>query len=197
MLTIFFSPNDDNKRQRKESGSSASSNGKAFVDEVEDDREDGKAPASSSAQTVRGAAAQNRRNKELRERDEKRERDRADAAGRRKGRAERRRGDGKVILHTSSSTETDSTPRIRSIRRTNFEKRLFKRQRPDPNTNAPAITSTTRRKSIPSQEKWPSARSPWPSRPKPIHTRPRHSTQRHTQAFSWRCLPHPLPQLQR
>ncbi|KAL8972649.1 MAG: hypothetical protein Q9183_000427 [Haloplaca sp. 2 TL-2023] len=86
-------PDDDNKRQRKESGSSAPSNEKASADEMEEAKEDSKAPASSSTQTVRGAAAQNRRNKELRERDEKREKDRADAAGRRKGRAERRRGD--------------------------------------------------------------------------------------------------------
>lgn len=43
---------------------------------------------------MRGAAARNHRDKEIRDREEKRERERADAAGRRKGRAERRRGDG-------------------------------------------------------------------------------------------------------
>lgn len=52
--------------------------------------------AGQSHKKVRGAAAKNRREKEIREREEKREKERADAAGRRKGRAERRRGDGRL-----------------------------------------------------------------------------------------------------
>ena len=52
------------------------------------------APEGESQKMIRGAAARNHRAKELREREEQREKQKADAAGRRKGRAERRRGDG-------------------------------------------------------------------------------------------------------
>lgn len=87
---------DDNKRQRTKSGSSASSNDKAAPPDDEGDIEEANATFSPSAKNIRGAAAQNHRKKELREQEEKREKDRADAAGRRKGRAEKRRGDGKT-----------------------------------------------------------------------------------------------------
>ena len=53
---------------------------------------------------IRGAAARNHRNKELREQEEKREQERAEAAAKRKARSERRRGDGQslyVLISTS------------------------------------------------------------------------------------------------
>ncbi|KAL8843314.1 MAG: hypothetical protein Q9170_000172 [Blastenia crenularia] len=85
---------DDYKRQRTESGSSASSNAKQVAREkIEDETADVKTRASSTAKNIRGAAARNHRNRELREREERQDKDRLDAAGRRKGRAERRRGD--------------------------------------------------------------------------------------------------------
>ncbi|KAL8853501.1 MAG: hypothetical protein Q9221_001660 [Calogaya cf. arnoldii] len=84
---------DDNKRQRTKSGSSASSNEKGAPQDNEETIEETNATFSPSAKNVRGAAARNHRKKELREQEEKREKDRADAAGRRKGRAEKRRGD--------------------------------------------------------------------------------------------------------
>ncbi|KAL8738280.1 MAG: hypothetical protein Q9181_000915 [Wetmoreana brouardii] len=103
---------DDNKRQRTKSGSSASSNEK--VSENEEGADEAKAAASSAAKPVRGAAARNPHSKELRERDEKREKERADAAGRRKGRAERRRGDEsdpseESLSRTTSSKGNDQT----------------------------------------------------------------------------------------
>ncbi|KAL8694690.1 MAG: hypothetical protein Q9218_000701 [Villophora microphyllina] len=86
--------NDDNKRQRTKSGSSTSSNIKGLTQEGNEGEADENKPTGSSApKSIRGAAARNHRNKEIREREEKREKDRTDAAGRRKGRAERRRGD--------------------------------------------------------------------------------------------------------
>ncbi|KAL9598366.1 MAG: hypothetical protein Q9219_004528 [cf. Caloplaca sp. 3 TL-2023] len=83
---------EDNKRRRTESGSSSTSNGKRPVrDEVEN--EDTNAGVSSIGKNIRSAAVRDPRHKELREREEKRDQDRLVAAGRRKGRAERRRGD--------------------------------------------------------------------------------------------------------
>lgn len=87
---------DDNKRQRTKSGSSESSNDKEGPQDDEGAIEEANATFSPSAKNIRGAAARNHRKKELREQEEKREKDRADAAGRRKGRAEKRRGDGKT-----------------------------------------------------------------------------------------------------
>jgi hypothetical protein len=57
----------------------------------------------TSPKRIRGAAAKNHREKELRE---QRERERLDAATRRKVRSERRRGDGK--LESSSSSDPQS-----------------------------------------------------------------------------------------
>ncbi|KAL8724648.1 MAG: hypothetical protein Q9166_007838 [cf. Caloplaca sp. 2 TL-2023] len=84
---------DNNKRQRTKSGSSSSSNEKAAGQDNEEDNDEPNATFSPSAKNIRGAAARNDRPRELREREEKRERDRADASGRRKGRAEKRRAD--------------------------------------------------------------------------------------------------------
>ena len=88
---------EDTKRQRTGSGSSSSPpNGKISPQDVnsEDEGDAGTKSGEGGNKKIRGAAARNHRNKELREREEQRERERADAAGRRKGRAERRRGDG-------------------------------------------------------------------------------------------------------
>ncbi|KAI4109441.1 MAG: hypothetical protein L6R37_000598 [Teloschistes peruensis] len=89
---------DDKKRQRTKSGSSASSNEKPSAQEANEEEADKSKPiVPSAAKPIRGAAARNHRNKELRDLEEKREKERADAAGRRKGRAERRRGDGNKL----------------------------------------------------------------------------------------------------
>lgn len=57
--------------------------------------EDESTKASLQKQKPRGAAARSQREKEQRDKD--RERDRSEAANRRKGRAERRKGDGKLV----------------------------------------------------------------------------------------------------
>ncbi|KAL8673874.1 MAG: hypothetical protein Q9168_001694 [Polycauliona sp. 1 TL-2023] len=106
---------DDNKRQRMTPGSSASSNDKITPLDDEGDPEETNATFSPSAKNIRGAAARNHRKKELREQDEKREKDRADAAGRRKGRAEKRRGDEsdpseEPVSRNTSSKGTDQIP---------------------------------------------------------------------------------------
>ncbi|KAL8899647.1 MAG: hypothetical protein Q9192_001472 [Flavoplaca navasiana] len=106
---------DDNKRQRTKSGSSASSNDKVAPRDDEVDVEEADATLSPSAKNIRGAAARNHRKKELREQEEKREKDRADAAGRRKGRAEKRRGDEsdpseELPSRNTSSKSVDQAP---------------------------------------------------------------------------------------
>ncbi|KAL8758082.1 MAG: hypothetical protein Q9199_001762 [Rusavskia elegans] len=106
---------DDNKRQRTKSGSSASSNDKGAPPDDEGDIEEANATFSPSAKNIRGAAARNHRKKELREQEEKREKDRADAAGRRKGRAEKRRGDEsdpseEPLTRNTSSKGTEKIP---------------------------------------------------------------------------------------
>lgn len=98
MVTPACRGKDDNKRQRTKSGSSASSNEKPSAQEGNEEEADKSKPIVPSAtKSIRGAAARNHRNKELRDLEEKREKERADAAGRRKGRAERRRGDGNEL----------------------------------------------------------------------------------------------------
>lgn len=88
---------DGSKRPRTESGSPASSsNLRGVQDDTEIEAEDIQVAASSTGKNIRGAVARNHRNKELREREEKQQKDRLDAASKRKGRAEKRRGDGKT-----------------------------------------------------------------------------------------------------
>ena len=82
------------KRQRTASGSSSSaSQSKSGRRGAESENEVEKPEKSN---IIRGAAARNHRNKEVRDREAQREKERADAHGNRKGRAERRRGDGTV-----------------------------------------------------------------------------------------------------
>ncbi|KAL8997359.1 MAG: hypothetical protein Q9169_003341 [Polycauliona sp. 2 TL-2023] len=99
---------DDNKRQRTQSGSSASTNEKGIPQDDEGDIEETNATFSPSAKNIRGAAARNHRKKELRDQETKREKDRADAAGRRKGRAEKRRGDESDPSEEPQSRNTSS-----------------------------------------------------------------------------------------
>ncbi|CAL8578216.1 Histone deacetylase complex subunit [Xanthoria parietina] len=106
---------DDNKRQRTKSGSSESSNDKGGPQDDGGAIEEANATFSPSAKNIRGAAARNHRKKELREQEEKREKDRADAAGRRKGRAEKRRGDEsdpseEPLSRNTSSKSADQIP---------------------------------------------------------------------------------------
>ena len=91
-----FRRKEDIKRQRTNSGSSScpSSNKLAQHLDWEDEALSTNKSNDLNPKRIRGAAARNHREKEMRDREKEREKERADAAGRRKGRAERRRGDG-------------------------------------------------------------------------------------------------------
>ncbi|KAL8806346.1 MAG: hypothetical protein Q9182_001376 [Xanthomendoza sp. 2 TL-2023] len=84
---------EDNKRQRTKSGSSSSSNEKRVSHDVEEEAEETNVKCSPPVKNIRGASARNHRSKEVQDLEDKRQKERADAAGRRKGRAEKRRGD--------------------------------------------------------------------------------------------------------
>lgn len=99
LFPVLISTNrhEDTKRQRISSDSTSSpSDSKTLHPNAESDEEADQTlkVAGGSHKTIRGAVTRNNRDKEIRDREEKRERERADAAGRRKGRAERRRVDG-------------------------------------------------------------------------------------------------------
>ncbi|KAL9006356.1 MAG: hypothetical protein Q9188_000892 [Gyalolechia gomerana] len=104
---------DGNKRQRTESGSSASLDDRRVTRDIMEDATEGVvAGVSSTGKSIRGATARNHRTKELREREEKREKGRSDAAGKRKGRAERKFGDEsdpseEPLSRTASSKDAD------------------------------------------------------------------------------------------
>ena len=84
--------NENVKRQRTTSGSASSaSQSKSRRRGAESENELEKPEKSH---TIRGTAARNHRNKEVRDREAQREKERANAHGGRKGRAEQRRGDG-------------------------------------------------------------------------------------------------------
>ncbi|KAH0558826.1 hypothetical protein GP486_004532 [Trichoglossum hirsutum] len=88
----------ESKRQRTASNSPSSPPGPTHrtnsqAGDSDDDAPSNKNSISSGGKRIRGAAARNHREKELRDREKEKEKERADAAGRRKGRAERRRGD--------------------------------------------------------------------------------------------------------
>lgn len=89
---------DDSKRQRIDSGSSSTPSVEKPPHSANSEDEAPGAGKSSmnEPKKLRGAAARNNRGKELHDRERDREKERADAAGRRKGRAERRRGDGEM-----------------------------------------------------------------------------------------------------
>jgi hypothetical protein len=81
---------DSSKRQRTASASpSPSGDPRRFASQVDSD--DGTNGKVTGSKKIRGAAARNHREKELRE---ERERSRQEAANKRKGRAERRRVEG-------------------------------------------------------------------------------------------------------
>ncbi|KAL8792470.1 MAG: hypothetical protein Q9195_004926 [Heterodermia aff. obscurata] len=84
----------DTKRQRTTS-SSPPSDSKTLPPEPasDDDNDNETKPQDGGQNKIRGAAARNHRNKELREQEERREQERAEAAAKRKARSERRRGD--------------------------------------------------------------------------------------------------------
>lgn len=96
-VLILSNRHEDTKRQRIGSDSTSSpSDSKTLHPNADSDEEADHSLklVGGSHKTVRGATTRNNRDKEIRDREEKRERQRADAAGRRKGRAERRRVDG-------------------------------------------------------------------------------------------------------
>ncbi|KAI9861054.1 MAG: hypothetical protein M1813_005483 [Trichoglossum hirsutum] len=87
----------ESKRQRTASNSPSPPSGPAHrtnsqMGDSDDDAPSNKNSISSGGKRIRGAAARNHREKEHRDQKEK-EKERADVAGRRKARAERRRGD--------------------------------------------------------------------------------------------------------
>ena len=95
--------NEDTKRQRTTSGSASSiSQSKSCRREADSENEIEKP---EKTKNVRGAAARNHRNKEVRDHEAHREKERVDTLGGRKGRAERRRGDG-IFPHSSASLWT-------------------------------------------------------------------------------------------
>ena len=95
---------EDTKRQRTISSSSPSDSKTLLANAVSDDEDHELRKARDGGQTkIRGAAARNSRNKELREQEGKKEQERAEAAGRRKARSERRRADGVYTVGTLSN----------------------------------------------------------------------------------------------
>jgi len=103
---------DNTKRQRTSGPSSSPSDSKTFAPNAHSEDEEEKAPKPEGANKIRGAAARNHRAKEFREREaaQQREQERADAAGRRKARSERRRGEGQL----SSAPSTKCPTRLNS-----------------------------------------------------------------------------------
>lgn len=83
--------NENAKRQRTASGSASSASQSKSRRRDADSENEIEKP--EKTKNIRGAAARNHRNKEVRDREAQREKERADAFGGRKGRAERRRGD--------------------------------------------------------------------------------------------------------
>lgn len=103
------------KRQRTATGSPSPSNEQPRF-APQNDSDDGTNMRNGSAKRVRGATARNHREKELRE---EKERIRAEAANKRKGRADRRRVDGmlkslllilNIMLMSLDSDPSDETP---------------------------------------------------------------------------------------
>lgn len=86
--------NENAKRQRTASGSASSASQGKSRRHGADSEDDIEKP--EKTKNIRGAAARNHRNKEVRDREAQREKERTDTLGGRKGRAERRRGDGIV-----------------------------------------------------------------------------------------------------
>ncbi len=117
--------NENVKRQRTTSGSASSaSQSKSRRHDADSENEIGKP---EKPKNIRGAAARNHRNKEVRDREAQREKERADALGGRKGRAERRRGDGLFPENSPSYPIVliFSTLRIRSFASAHFADRVF------------------------------------------------------------------------
>lgn len=147
-VVIFVSTTrrkEDTKRQRTGSDSSSlPSDSKTLLPNADSDEEGDqstKAPTGSHKK-MRGAAARNHRDKEIRDREEKRERERADAAGRRKGRAERRRGDG-ISPSLPCWLQVLNRPlvRLRPLGRTPLSYDFLERRRPSsPIHNLPCTT---------------------------------------------------------
>ncbi|KAL1638704.1 Histone deacetylase complex subunit [Diplodia intermedia] len=93
------------KRQRTGSGSSSSPAPSEGLDSDEDGRS--KSNSASQKQKPRGAAARSQQERIAREQKEK-ERERAEAAGKRKGRADRRRGEDMETEHPARETPHES-----------------------------------------------------------------------------------------
>ncbi|MCJ1307999.1 hypothetical protein MMC25_001649 [Agyrium rufum] len=102
------------KRQRTNSHSSSSTK-RRRASSSDNEADPGKGSESNGKPALRGAAARNHAAKELQDREKAKEQERADAAGRRKGRAERRRNDDdsppsdEPLSRTTSRKAHDST----------------------------------------------------------------------------------------
>ncbi|KAI9845068.1 MAG: hypothetical protein M1837_005072 [Sclerophora amabilis] len=101
------------KRQRTTSGSPtiSQSNSHSTSHLADSDEEEGsnKNNTTAGGRRIRGAAARNHRDKELRDRERDKEKDKVEAVGRRKGRAERRRGDDAELVDDVPSSESAFT----------------------------------------------------------------------------------------
>ena len=114
---------EDTKRQRTTFSSSPSDGKTILAETMSDDGDDDSVKPQEGPKKIRGAAARNHRNKELREQEEKREQDRAEAAGRRKARSERRKADGQYILVQFKSVNLNVRSRFRAFARTTIPHR--------------------------------------------------------------------------
>lgn len=108
------------KRQRTSSdspGPLSTSHTASHLADSDDDDSSATRPTASSLKKARSAAAENQRQRELTEREKVREAQRAEAAGRRKARAGRRRGDGTISPHPSqTSCRVANLARVNRIR---------------------------------------------------------------------------------
>ena len=82
-LTIFYSRKEDTKRQRTTSGSGSSNSQSKNRRPGADSDEEAEKP--ERFKNIRGAAARNHRNKEVRDREAQRDRERVDSGGRKRG----------------------------------------------------------------------------------------------------------------
>ena len=118
--------NENVKRQRTTSGSASSASQSKICRRGAESEDEVEKPEKSKI--IRGAAARNHRNKEVRDREAQREKERADAHGNRKGRAERRRGDGNVPQSSLNylTLLRFCIDRVRSFPSTTLAKCVFK-----------------------------------------------------------------------
>ncbi|KAH0538700.1 hypothetical protein FGG08_004717 [Glutinoglossum americanum] len=140
----------ESKRQRTTSNSPSPLPGPTHhtnsrIGDSDDDAPSNKNSVSSGGKRIRGAASRNHREKEPRDREKEKEKERADAAGRRKGRAERRRGDDSDPSDEFPLSRTASTKGIIETASQLLEPPVSSQPPPNtpPTNNTPPVTSTS------------------------------------------------------